>query len=96
MTRLSWILATGLFVSQTLALTALQGSPCFDTCNGNSATSSADIVCVDSDFTNTTKGETLTSCLTCLQSSSYRQGPMTDATLLLCECIKVYQRCTLY
>lgn len=72
------------FASEVLALSAIQGSPCYDTCNGDQATSSADIVCTDDDFTNSTKGETLSQCLTCLQTSSYGSGYMTDSILFLC------------
>lgn len=73
------------FTSRVLSLSAIQGSPCYDSCNGDTATSSADIVCTDDDFTNTTKGETLSQCLMCLQTSSYESGYMTDSILFLCQ-----------
>jgi len=73
------------FVNQVLALSAIEGSPCYDICDGDEATSSADIVCIDDDFTNTTKGELLSQCLTCMQTSSYESGYMTDSLLFLCQ-----------
>lgn len=73
------------FVNRVRCLSAISGSPCYDPCNGGSATSSGDIVCLDSDWTGTQKGQTLSKCMTCLQTSTFRQGPMTDEILFMCR-----------
>lgn len=74
-----------LLVSQVRALSAILGSPCYDTCNGSSAATSSDIVCTDNSFANTTKGQLLENCLTCLHGSSYKSGSLTDSILFLCK-----------
>lgn len=83
MNTLSFTLVLAL-TSQVHSLSIIPGSPCFDTCNGNNATSQGDIVCTDSDFTTDT-GVTLSTCLNCLHGSSYRNGFISDSNLFLCK-----------
>lgn len=71
------------FAGRSLALSSLNGSPCYDTCHGQNTTTSGDLVCTDNDFTETTKGTVMTECLTCLQNSTYTQGPVSDSMLFL-------------
>ncbi|KAJ4423831.1 hypothetical protein N0V82_001570 [Gnomoniopsis sp. IMI 355080] len=67
-----------------LALSVTPDSPCSSKCtsDGSESTTSntvtADIVCDDSDFTSTTKGETWKECMSCLQNSTYTQGEESD------------------
>lgn len=75
---------TFILISKVFALTALQGSPCYDTCDGGQQTSGADVVCLDQDFDNSTKGGILQKCLKCLQRSNFKSGTMSDSTLFLC------------
>lgn len=71
------------------SLSVIPGSPCYDTCNGDTATSQGDIVCTDNDFTTTDAGNTLSTCLTCLHGSSFRNGFVADSNIFLCKVTRV-------
>lgn len=72
-------------ILQVHCLSAVQGSPCYDVCDGEHATSSGDVVCTDDDFMNTNKGKQLQQCVSCLETSSFQNGWMTDPIFFLCE-----------
>lgn len=88
-TSLTLLLALGLTLVHVHSLSVIPGSPCFDTCNGDTATSQGDIVCTDSDFTTTDVGNTLSTCLTCLHGSSFQNGFVADSNLFLCKLTRV-------
>lgn len=83
LTSITFIIA--LVLTQVQALSVFPGSPCFDTCNGGSATGQNDIVCTDSDFANTDAGKTLSKCLTCLHGSGFQNGFVTDSSTFNCK-----------
>lgn len=88
--NLSFLL--GLCVS-VHALSAISGSPCYSACNGDNATSSTDIVCTDSDFAATARGQLFKKCMTCLGTSTYIKNTRSDATLFLFYLSTVQQIC---
>lgn len=73
------------FALQAQCLSVSQGSPCYDLCNGDQATSLDDIVCTDDDFASTNKGKLLERCVACLETSSFQNGRMTDPICFLCK-----------
>lgn len=88
-TSLTLVLAFILTLVRVHSLSVAPGSPCFDTCNGDTATSQGDIVCTDNDFTSTDAGNTLSTCLTCLHGSSFQNGFLADSNLFLCKVLGV-------
>lgn len=75
------------------ALSAISGSPCYSACNGDNATASSDIVCTDSDFTTSPRGQLFKKCMGCLSTSTYVKSTRSDATLFLFYLSTVQQIC---
>lgn len=60
------------------ALYAAKGSPCSAVCNSTSGSWWTDLVCSTDDYTSTTTGQTLQSCLECTVDSTYVNSSYTD------------------
>ncbi|CAK7202374.1 hypothetical protein SEUCBS139899_005097 [Sporothrix eucalyptigena] len=77
-----------LLIVSTLAIQVSPNSPCASLCIDNSSldtsdpnsstTTNADISCYDSDFVTSSAGQKWTSCMGCLQNSTFSQGDESD------------------
>ena len=84
-----------LFVPVVFALQVTPNSPCSALCIDNSSldvsdpnssnTNTSDIVCPDSDYDTTDAGRKFKSCLSCLQNSTFAQGPENDQAWFICK-----------
>ena len=74
-----WLIHTG----YTLQVTS--SSLCNSTCDGGSGTYTSDLVCSDGDYENTAQGQSMRSCMTCLQNSTaYETARDNDIYWFLC------------
>jgi hypothetical protein len=68
------------------SLRSTQSGPCNSTCDGAHGTATTDLVCGDSDYSNTNQGKHMKDCLLCLQNSTAYESPTdNDVYSFLCK-----------
>jgi hypothetical protein len=74
------------FFKSVYSLRSTQSGSCNSTCDGARETLATNIVCGDSDYSNTSQGKHMKRCLLCLENSTSYDSPQdNDIYWFLCE-----------